>query len=184
MKIKGVRSLFQDTKSTDLVTRGEATNIIFKNDFAKHKSLFIEPRSGKDLTADQVFEFLLKHEFLRAGLELQCDNCKLWNWLSLKQLDDHWDCEYCGARGITSTQLKNRGDWKFRKSGLFAKDNSQEGAIPVILTLLTINRVFSPSQLIYSTSLQLNASGINCETDLVLLNYQSHNLETIEMIVA
>ena len=48
--------------------------------------------------------------------------------------------------------------WKFRKGGLFAKDNNQEGAIPVIISLLTFNRIFHRHNLIYSTSLNLQNS--------------------------
>lgn len=169
LKIKGVRKLLQENKSTDLLTRGGATKIINENDFTKHERLFIEARDKPKLTADQVFEYLLKNDLFRAGLELQCENCKLWDWLALKKLDDYWACEFCGESNRTSTQLKNRGDWKFRKSGLFAKDNNQEGAIPVILTLLTLVRVLDHSDFKYSPALKLDGTGVNCETDFVIL---------------
>lgn len=122
-----------------------------------------------DLDSTAVFDYLLKKNYFRAGLELVCEHCKLENWLSLKNIDDQCVCEYCGGQNQTSIHLKNRGDWKFRKSGLFAKDNHQEGAIPVLLTLLTLQRVTDRSDLIHTTALELKGAGINCETDLFVM---------------
>jgi hypothetical protein len=73
-------------------------------------SIYIEPRDTPTLTAAATFDFLLKHDFYRAGLEFKCDNCGLTNWLSLRQVDDRWICEYCGHGGITSLHVRDRGD--------------------------------------------------------------------------
>src|SRR3989338_5678795 len=141
LKIKGVRKILQEGSPGSTITRGEATKTIHENDFQKHKRLFIEAREKAELDSSSVFDYLLKKDFFRAGLELTCEQCRLKNWLTLKSIDDFWMCEYCGGQNQTSTHLKTRGDWKFRKSGLFAKDNHQEGAIPVLLTLLAIKRI-------------------------------------------
>jgi hypothetical protein len=183
LKIKGVRKLLQENGSDKLITRGEATKTIFDNNFDKHKKLYIESRDNLELTPTQVFEYMLKNDFFRAGLELQCESCNLWSWLSLKNLDDQWHCEYCGAQNKTTTQLKNRGDWKFRKSGLFAKDNNQEGAIPVVLTLLSLVRILDHSNFIYSTALKLDGDGVNCETDLAILQYKYLRSDGIEVAI-
>ncbi|MBS3904206.1 MAG: hypothetical protein KGZ39_02645 [Simkania sp.] len=169
LKIRGVRMLLEQGTPTSFVSRGEATQIIFNNDFEKHKGLYIESRESKELDSNQVFDYLLKQDFFRAGLELICNQCKLKNWLSLKNIDDMWTCEYCGAKEQTSTHLRSRGDWRFRKSGLFSKDNHQEGAIPVLLTLLTMKRVLDRSNFSYATALKLNGDGIDCETDFCVL---------------
>jgi hypothetical protein len=66
-------------------------------------------------------------------------------------------------------QLKTQGDWKFRKSGFFGKENNQEGAIPVILTLLIFLRLFDLHQFVYSTSLKVREP--KCEIDFSLLHY-------------
>ena len=60
--------------------------------------------------------------------------------------------------------------WNFRKGGLFGKDNNQEGAIPVIISLLSFNRVLHRHDLIYSTSLNLQNSK-RCEIDFCILQY-------------
>ena len=161
----------QSLKPVHSVTRGEAEKKIFSEEqFKKHESLYIEPRETKKLTTGHVFDFLLRYGFFRGGLELSCDDCNLHNWLSLKEIDDVWECEYCGGRNLTALHLRHRGDWRFRKSGLFAKDNNQEGAIPVLLTLLVFLRILGMSQFVWTTSLKLDPPG--CETDFCILNYR------------
>jgi hypothetical protein len=179
LKIKGVRMILEHGGAETPITRGEATKIIHENDFEKHKRLYIESREKPDLDSTSVFDYLLKKNYFRAGLELVCEHCKLDNWLSLKNIDDQWACEYCGGMNQTSIHLKNRGDWKFRKSGLFAKDNHQEGAIPVLLTLLTLSRVIDRSDLTYTTALELRGAGINCETDLFVM--QENRRDALEI---
>jgi hypothetical protein len=172
-KINGVRKLLQTLKPTDSITRGEATKVIWEDGkFQKHEKLYIESRKKRKLTTQDVFDFLLKKDFMRPGLELVCNHCRLPNWLSLVEIDEIWSCNYCGDENKTSMQLKDRGDWKFRKSGLFAKDNNQEGAIPVILTLLVFLRILDASKFIYSPSLSLEMPGRSCEIDFCILQYQ------------
>jgi len=175
LKIKGVRKILQEGNPSSSVTRGEATKTIHENDFQKHKRLFIEARKTAELDSSAVFDYLLKKDFFRAGLELMCNQCNLKNWLTLKNIDDFWTCEYCGGQNQTSVHLKTRGDWKFRKSGLFAKDNYQEGAIPVLLTLLTIKRIADHSNFMYSTALELNGTGIGCEIDLCVIQHNNRD---------
>jgi hypothetical protein len=181
LKIKGVRLLLDKGKPETAVTRGQAIRTINENDFEKHKRLYIEARDNPELDSNAVFDYLLKNNYFRAGLELICDHCKLVNWLSLKNIDDSWSCEYCGGQNQTSPHLKHKGDWKFRKSGLFAKDNHQEGAIPVLLTLLTIKRISDHSDFIYTTALELQGKDIKCETDLFVM--QEKVFEGFEMCI-
>ena len=170
-KIRGVRELIQDLESAQSVTHGEATKRIFsEGQFKKHEGLYIEPREAGKLTTGHVFDFLLRHGFFRGGLELSCDDCNLRNWLSLREIDDVWECEFCGSRNLTALHLRHRGDWQFRKSGLFAKDNNQEGAIPVVLTLLVFLRILDMSKFVWTTALKLDPPG--CETDFCVLNYR------------
>lgn len=172
-KINGVRKLLQTLKTDECISRGEGTNAIWENgEFKKHEKLYIEARESPKLTTHNVFDFLLNKDFLRPGLELICNHCNLSNWLSLQEIDDIWTCNYCGDDNKTSLQLKDRGDWKFRKSGLFAKDNNQEGAIPVVLTLLVFLRIFDPSKFVYSPSLKLENENMPCEIDFCILQYQ------------
>jgi hypothetical protein len=166
-KIRGVRQLIHELKADDYVSKGEATHKIWADgQFKSHEDLYSQT------STDGIFETLLKKEIFRAGLELICDHCKLRNWLSLKDIDDIWTCTYCGHASQTSLQLKDRGDWRFRKSGLFAKDNNQEGAIPVILTLIQFLQVLRIRKLIYTPPLNLKTSSISCETDFCIMQYE------------
>ncbi len=70
-------------------------------------------------------------------------------------------------------QLKTKAHLKlrYRKSGLFSKDNNQEGAIPVVLTLIQFNTMLrSLKSFIYTTSLKLNNNLFKGEIDFCLLN--------------
>jgi hypothetical protein len=165
LKIRGVRHLIARLGAHEGIERGAATNEIFnKGQFTDHETLYIEPREHPKLTTQDVFDFLLRREFFRAGLELYCEHCRLLSWLSLRQIDDAWVCEFCGHQNLTNLQLRSRGDWKFRKSGLLTKDNNQEGAIPVLLSLLAFKQIFE-SNLLYATSLNLKVEGVACEAD-------------------
>jgi hypothetical protein len=171
LKIRGVRKILHEHGAAHSIRRNDAINMICKEEFTRYKHLYIERREKKQLDGKDVFDYLLRKDFFRAGLELQCAQCRLVSWLSLKAIDDFWTCEYCGASNQTSVDLRTRGDWRFRKSGLFAKDNNQEGAIPVLLTLLTLKRILDRDTFAYSTALNLNGENVNCETDLAVLEY-------------
>jgi hypothetical protein len=165
-KIRGVRELIHSLKTDEWQTKGDATKAIWADgQFKSHEDLFWR------MNTEKVWERLLKYELFRAGLELICNHCKLKNWLSLRAIDDTWSCAYCGHSNQTSLQLKDRGDWKFRKSGLFAKDNNQEGAIPVILTLLQFTKALKFHPLIHTPSMTLKTDSMSCESDLCILRY-------------
>jgi len=177
-KIRGVRKLVTSLRSQDATSRGNATLTIFnEGQFKDHDGLYIEPRETGKLTADATFDFLLKNEFFRAGLELICDHCGLKSWLSLRQIDDTWICEFCGHANTTSLHIRNRGDWRFRKSGLLAKDNNQEGAIPVLLSLLVFKRVFHHNEDLQLTSVKVVEGAVPCEIDFMVIHEQRGNLE-------
>jgi hypothetical protein len=172
-QIGSVRKLIKGLDRTSVTQREEATKIIYdEGRFSKHRRLYIESREGGDLTTDAVFDFLLKKDVFRAGLELACDHCQLEDWLPLRRIDDFWICEYCGHRNRTSLHLGHRGDWSFRKSGLFAPDNNQEGAIPVLLSLLTCHRIFDGDDIIFSTSLKVEGLAKPAEMDLCLIHLE------------
>jgi hypothetical protein len=170
-KVAGVRKLLDSLRKDTAITRGAATKIIHESEFDKFEGLHIDQRAWQKLTPGQAFDFLLKKDFLRAGLDLICNHCRLHSWLSLDKLTDIWACEYCGGGNQTSLDLKDRGDWKFRKSGLFAKDNNQEGAIPVVLTLLQLYRRLSNFGFLYAPSLHLSFGSMSCEIDFAVLQY-------------
>jgi hypothetical protein len=173
-KVRGVRQLIHELDKDDSVSRGEATKMIHADGQIKeHEDLFI---AGKKVTSSGVFETLLRQDIFRAGLELVCDHCKLKNWLPLKVIDDLWTCSYCGHENQTSLHIQDRGDWRFRKSGLFTKDNKQEGAIPVILTLFQFNNRLRSAEIICIPSLNLKTD-TSCETDICVLHYGRLGIE-------
>lgn len=142
-KIKWVRNLIKEMKKPDSIkTKWDISSIIYDAwGFKKYEGLYIERRDTNKLTKDDAFNYLLKNDLFKAWLELKCNSCNLENWVSLKHLDDKWTCEYCWNIDITSLKLKDRWDWRFRKSWLLWKNNNQEWAIPVILTLLAFKNV-------------------------------------------
>jgi hypothetical protein len=177
-KIRGVRQLVASLTSQTSVGRGEATNAIWNGgQFKEHERLYIEQRDTPTLKTDATFDFLLRNEFFRAGLELKCDRCGLESWLSLRQIDDDWVCEYCGHKNATSLHIRDRGDWQFRKSGLLAKDNNQEGAIPVLLSLLVLRRILDREGVLLMTSVKVTGSVPDCEIDFMYVHHRHGKIE-------
>lgn len=175
-KIPGVRKLVESKEARHGVTRGRATEIIYDKEasgdpsFERHKGLFIEQREKINLDVHDVLDYLLKKSLLRTGLSLDCPNCTLDFWISIDSLNDSCRCEYCGHTFPIGPHLKDRGDWRFRLSGLFGRDDHQEGAIPVALTLLQLlRRHHGGETFLYTTALNLRGEGIDCETDLAVV---------------
>lgn len=167
-KIRGVRNLINSIKHDEAITLGKATEQIWNNEqFKDHQQLCIESETKP--TADNVFRYMLGKSLFQAGLDLYCSSCNLENWFSINDLQDTWTCQFCGHKEKIALQLKDRGDWRFRKSGLLAKDNNQEGAIPVILTLWRFMMSMHEG-IIYTPSLNLHIPGKACETDFCLIN--------------
>jgi hypothetical protein len=115
---------------------------------------------------------LLDRGVFRAGLTLTCTNCELAFWISLDDASTVTTCEVCGAKFNVLRQLKTR-DWKYRRSGLFGRDNNQEGSIPVALTLQQLHTQFhslyGSSLFLPNMSLQpVTSSIVPCETDIFI----------------
>jgi hypothetical protein len=177
-KIAGVRALIEKYKPFQSFTRGDATQIIGEVDpithvpnFSRYESLFIEPREGRELKPHQVFDYLVKKNVFRVGLTFTCPNCELGFWTHLNNVATEVTCEYCGQRFNVTSQLKD-GAWAYRRSGLFGREDHQQGAIPVALTLQQIDTVLSWGA-DYVTSMTVESatgSFAACETDLVIVS--------------
>ena len=187
-KIEGVRTLIGKYSPDQTFTRSGAAMIIGNVDpatkkkprFEPFEDLFIAPRpKGGKLKPHHALEFLLERGVFRVGLELTCRHCELPFWLSLDEAKTTAECVYCGRTFGIVAQLKDR-DWAFRRSGLFGRNDNQEGGIPVALTLQQLDTALSMDRMLYTTSLELKpeAEGIDkCETDFVVFaNGQSHNM--------
>ncbi len=177
-KIAGVRALIEKYKPYRSFTRGDATQIIGEvnpvtntTNFARYESLFIEPRDGPKLKPQHVFDYLARKNVFRVGLKFTCPNCELEFWMSLDDLATEITCEYCGQRFNVTSHLKD-GAWAYRRSGLFGREDHQQGAIPVALTLQQLDTVLSWG-LVFVTSMKIDsdAAGFKpCETDLVIIS--------------
>ena len=141
-KIAGTRELVERYGPLQSFTRSNAVQIIGRNDpetgiprFERYESLYIEPRErGGKLTPHHVFDFLLKQGVFRVGLKFLCPSCELDFWTALDDVRAKMTCEYCGTEFNVAPQLRDR-DWAYRRSGLFGREDHQQGSIPVALTL-------------------------------------------------
>lgn len=186
-KVRGVRKLISSLKASESIQWTKAIKTIGENSFDKFKKLHIESREVPDLTPVDVFNFLLKKKIFtpktnllskifRKKWNFKCKNCGLEERILVRDFESFWRCPYCEHQqympAYIAESFKKQKDiyWKFSKSGLFAKDNNQEGAIPVIISLLTFARIFDSHKLLYSTSLNLQNSK-KCEIDFCVLQY-------------
>ena len=171
-RVAGLRDLIKQYNVTKSFIIGDAMKSI-NTEFAKYENLFIEQRDfNLKLKPEDVFTYLLKKKAFRAGLEFKCPNCHLKFWLSLDELKNDLNCTYCGKNFDANLYLKDN-KWQYKRSGLFGKDNHQEGAIPVIIMLeqLLYSSCPSLSKRLYSTAMKLESKEykINCETDFIII---------------
>jgi hypothetical protein len=159
---------------------GNADPATNKPRFEPFEDLFIAPRPFKrKLTPHDALDYLLERGVFRVGLELTCMHCELPFWLSLDDAKTEAECEYCGKTFSVTTQLKDR-DWAYRRSGLFGRNDNQQGGVPVAVTLQQLHTALSMDKMLYTTSLELkpaSASIDKCETDfMVFASGHSHNM--------
>lgn len=123
-----------------------------------------------------VLAHLLKKGIFRAGLKFDCPGCRLEFWTSLDDVRTEATCEYCGHKFNITPYLKDR-DWAFRRSGLFGKNDHQEGAISVVLTLQQLH-TFHLQEMLYVPAMSLKSKSTaisKCETDFVVLTQCPHD---------
>jgi hypothetical protein len=102
-------------------------------------------------------------------LELKCPNCELKSWIPLDDVRMLSTCSYCGHHFDVTRQLKDR-DWRYRRSGLFGRDDHQEGSIPVALTIQQLDVALRDHLLMYSTALKFRSNNVDiedCEVDFL-----------------
>jgi hypothetical protein len=175
-KIQGVRKLVASSKARGGIKRLHAMEIIKDVDqglrqasFSRFASLRIEPREIPQLRPADVFNYLLKMGVFRPGLELACPRCDLDFWLGMP-VPEICHCEFCGHSFSIASHLGGRGDWHFRLSGLFGREGGEEGAIPVVLTLLQLYRIQGlGANFLYTCGTQLKSDDLDCEVDLVVI---------------
>jgi len=177
-RVGGLRSLIESTRPETSFTRPHAIQSIRQQQldrsigFDRYADLHIEPRPiGVKLKPEDVFRYMVGRGAFRVGLQFQCTECALDFWVSLDNARSSQECEFCGKHFDVTSQLKDR-DWRYRRSGVFGKEDSQEGAIPVALTLLRFYHMGGMSNPIFVTARNLIAKTArvpDCETDFAAL---------------
>lgn len=175
LKVRGARELIGKYGPDQSFTRSGATSCIGNNDpitqqprFKEFEHLHIRPHQGK-LTPGEVFRYLVSRGVFRVGLNLKCTNCELESWIPLDDVKTMSACVYCGQHFDVTSQLKDR-DWRYRRSGLFGRDDDQLGGIPVALALQQLDTSLHDHLLMYSTALEFESQTVKmqrCEADFV-----------------
>ena len=169
-KIRGVRELLAMRGARTGITWDVAMRTIGQT-LEPHQGLIIERRTGGGLTPQAVFDYLCRKGVFRVGLELKCDHCGQHFWLHVDDVREKSQCEYCGTLFRVTPQLRD-GGWRYRRSGLFGRENNQEGAVPVALLLQQLHTALNSSWLAFTTGLDLEgpvSANDRCETDFAVL---------------
>ena len=93
-------------------------------------------------------------------------------------------CNNCGKEFSVTNQLKDR-DWQYKTSGLCARSDNQEGAIPVFLTILQLDTLFDSNDALYTTAMEIKPAGYpisKCETDFIFLSQRGRDYK-IQMVI-
>jgi hypothetical protein len=176
LKIRGVRNLLRKYGVDKHFTRSGAIEAIRDVDavtraigFDAFKHLHIEPRREGDLQPDHVLRYLVTRGVFRVGLEFTCPNCELPSWIHLDDVRTRSACFYCDHIYDVAPQLKDR-DWRYRRSGIFGRDDNQLGGVPVALTLQQLDTSLSDRLIMYSSAMNFRSAGADiepCESDFV-----------------
>ena len=169
LKVRGVRALLREYGVDQHFTRSAAITMIRDVEAATNvvgfdvfRRLHIELRKEPDLTPDAVLRYLLERKVFRAGLEFKCPNCQLPSWMHLDDVKTRLNCAYCDHNYDVTSQLKDR-DWRYRRSGIFGRDDDQLGGVPVALTLQQLGSVLHDGLAMYATATKFRAGTTTIE---------------------
>jgi hypothetical protein len=178
LKIRGVRNLLRKYGVDQSFTRTGAIEAIRNVDgttgvvgFEAFKNLHITFPQGVELKPDDVLKYLLGRGVFRTGLEFTCPNCELPSWIHLDDVRTKSTCAYCDHTYDVTPQLKDR-DWRYRRSGIFGRDDDQLGGVPVALTLQQLSASLHENLIMYSTAVNFSSAGADiepCESDFVVV---------------
>jgi hypothetical protein len=174
LKIRGVRGLLRKYGVEESFTRSGAIEAIRDKDaatgavgFDAFKDLHIGGRG--DLKPDDVLRYLLARGVFRVGLEFKCPNCELPSWIHLDDVRTKSSCPYCDHTYDVTPQLKDR-DWRYRRSGIFGRDDNQLGGVPVAVTLQQLDTSLHDRLVMFSSAINFRSAGADieaCESDFV-----------------
>jgi hypothetical protein len=176
LKVGGARELIRKYGPDQSFTRSGAICSIRDLDpntrqprFQEFEDLHIRPHQGGKLTPEGVLQYLVSRGVFRVGLDFKCPSCALESWMPLDDVRTISACIYCGQHFDVTPQLKDR-DWRYRRSGLFGRDDNQLGGIPVALALQQLDTTLGEYLLMYSTALEFKSQTAKmekCEVDFV-----------------
>jgi hypothetical protein len=176
LKIRGVRTLLRKYGVEQSFTRSGAIEAIRDVDpatgivgFDAFNHLHIEYRGEGDLKPGDVLRYLLARGVFRVGLEFKCPNCELSSWIHLDDVRTKSSCPYCDYAYNVTPQLKDR-DWRYRRSGIFGRDDNQLGGVPVAVTLQQLDTSLRDRLIMYSPAMNFRSAGGDiepCESDFV-----------------
>ncbi len=186
-KIRGVRKLLKEMGRR--IGWIEAGKLIWREDFRKFQDLYIESRKKRSLSPTDVIHFLIKKKVISPTphkiykilskfkrKEFSCANCGYKSLIPNLDFEYAWKCPFCGFEHCLPLYIRNKlrnelCNWHLKKVGLFAKENNQEGSVPVILSLMQLNRLIGHGHdAKWITSLDLKNGDTSCEIDFAMLN--------------
>jgi hypothetical protein len=194
LKVRGARELIRKYGPDQSFTRSQAEKCIGEFDeltgkmrFSEFKKLSIQPRRSGELTPGEVLQFMTSRGIFRVGLEFRCPKCELASWHHLDDVRTISKCNYCGESFGVTPQLRDR-DWRYRRSGLFGRDDHQLGGIPVALTLQQLQASLKEHLAMYSTAVEFSPASNNverCEADFVAVvdGYAGRNEAPVQILV-
>jgi len=178
LKIRGVRNLLRKFGVDQSFTRSGAIESIRDIDqetgavgFDAFDRLHITYREKADMNPDDVLRYLLTRRVFRAGLEFTCPNCRLLHWTHLDDVKTVSLCPYCDHGYDVTPQLRDR-DWRYRRSGIFGRNDDQLGGVPVAVTLQQLSTSLHGNAVMYSTGINFRPNGADieiCESDFVVV---------------
>jgi hypothetical protein len=175
-KIRGARELIRAYGPDQSFTRSAGEKRIGNFDeatrqmrFSEFERLYIQPREHGQLTPGEVLQYMATRGVFRIGLDFKCPNCELPSWIHLDEVKTISTCAYCGHQFSVTPQLKDR-DWRYRRSGLFGRDDNQLGSIPVTLAIQQLATTLHERLLMYSTAVEFTSTTSiieKCEADFL-----------------
>jgi hypothetical protein len=188
-KIRGVRKFIDNTLPLHQKNKYEIEKEILDNGSFKGFENEFGLKGHSPMTTTDVFETMIEKNLLQVGTEVRCPKCSIKDWVNIKDIGESYSCAFCYEKNkfIDSTEpielsfqkeiKKVDGiKWFYRLSGLLGRDNKQQGAIPVILTLLHLsNRLHSSlGKGIHTTGLDfaytVKGKEVKAESDLFLMD--------------
>jgi len=179
-KIEGVRKLFASNNPEKIMSKTKILEFINEaplggkkknavNNFSKkYSDLFFEGRSLPQIIPTDVFNYLITNGAFRIGQTFVCEKCNIEFWVELDNINSISNCSYCGHRNDIQIQLTDN-NWGYRKSGIFGREDNQEGAIPVVATLQQLDTTVMTEKKLFLPSLKLKIKDMKKELEIDLL---------------